>query len=178
MADSDSPDDGLLRCFPPLHDRDSRILILGSMPGAESLRRQQYYAHPRNAFWPVIEALFGIDHALPYGERARRLVRQGVALWDVMRACRRRGSLDSAIERESIETNDLAAFFQTHPALDAVFFNGGTAERTFRREIVARWPDADWLPTTRIRLTSTSPANARPNLADKIAQWQVLLSYL
>ncbi len=173
-----APERGPLRCLPPLHDNASRVLILGSMPGVESLRRQQYYAHPRNAFWPIVEALLGIDAGLPYAERARALVARGVAVWDVMRSCRRVGSLDSAIERDSIEANDLPAFFRQHRALRAVFLNGGTAARTFRREIERPWRDAPWLPEIRIQLTSTSPANARLGLNDKIVAWRAILDWL
>ncbi len=168
----------LLRCFAPLENAHSRILILGSMPGVASLRRQQYYAHPRNTFWPIMAALFGIDRHQPYAERCARLVARRVALWDVMQACRRSGSLDSAIERESIQANDFPAFFRAHRHLNAVFFNGGTAEQTFQREVARRHADADWLPETRIRLPSTSPANARLTLDDKTRHWRVILQHL
>ncbi len=168
----------LLRCFAPLENAHGRILILGSMPGVASLRQQQYYAHPRNTFWPIIESLLGIDRGLPYAERCVRLVASGIALWDVMRACRRSGSLDSAIERDSIQANDFPAFFRSHPDLNAVFFNGGAAEQTFQREVARRHASADWLPETRVRLPSTSPANARLTVDDKLQHWRIILQHL
>ncbi len=166
------------RCFAPLENAGCRILILGSMPGVESLRQQQYYAHPRNAFWPIMASLFGIGSHLPYAERCAHLVANRIALWDVMRTCQRSGSLDSAIERDSIQANNFPAFFRSHRHLNAVFFNGAAAEQTFQRKVARQHADADWLPETRIRLPSTSPANARLAVDDKIHHWQIIRQHL
>lgn len=169
----DAPGGVLLRGLPPVSDPSATILVLGSMPGAESLRLQQYYAHPRNLFWPIAGALFGALPALPYAERLDALRRSGVAVWDVLDACRRPGSLDSAIEPGSIRVNDFAAFFAAHPRLRRIGFNGAFAETTFRRRVIAGGvglPDELEL----LRLPSTSPANAGIPWPAKLAAWRAL----
>ena len=100
--------------FPPLCGPRARILILGSMPGRASLAAQQYYAHPRNAFWPIIEAALGIDRDLPYAQRCRQLIAKDIAVWDVLQSCFRPGSLDADIDPASIMPNDFATFFADH----------------------------------------------------------------
>jgi hypoxanthine-DNA glycosylase len=121
--------------FPPIVSHRSKVVILGSMPGARSLQAGEYYAHPRNAFWPIMGALFGADRALPYAERLRRLDSAGVALWDSLQACIRPGSLDSSI-RDDVG-NDFGAFFAAYPNITHVFFNGQKAETVFRRRFHA-----------------------------------------
>ena len=159
--------------FPPLARPDARLLVLGSMPSRESLARGRYYAHPRNAFWPIMTRLFGL-RATAYAARAAELTRHGVAVWDVLRACVRPGSLDSAIDEASIETNDFAAFFRAHPAIRRVYFNGAKAEAVYvRRVLPALGAAAAALP--RQRLPSTSPAHAGLDLEAKAAAWKVLL---
>jgi hypoxanthine-DNA glycosylase len=159
-----------LEGFPPIATADAHTLILGSMPGAASLAAGEYYAHPRNAFWPIVGAVLGIDAALSYSERTGRLTECGYALWDVLGACRRQGSLDSNIDAASIEVNDFAGFFATHPRIERVFFNGTAAESCFRRH-VARDPGARFGVACR-RLPSTSPANASISHATKLAAWR------
>lgn len=165
----------MISSFPPIAARDARVLILGSMPGRASLAAGQYYAHPRNAFWPVMAALFGLDPDAAYEHRCRALCRSGVAVWDVLRACVREGSLDSAIDPRSMQANDFAAFFAAHPRIGAVFFNGATAERVYRRHVLPtlRRPAAQ-LPLT--RLPSTSPAYASLTVAEKSAAWASAMS--
>ena len=124
------------RCFPPIASPDARILILGSMPGQASLAAGQYYAHPRNAFWPIMGALFGAGPELPYAQRLERLASAGIALRDVIGRCERAGSLDSAIAPASIEANDFAGLFAACPGIDHVFFNGTAAATLFRRQRV------------------------------------------
>ncbi|HPV23953.1 MAG TPA: DNA-deoxyinosine glycosylase, partial [Casimicrobium sp.] len=92
--------------FPPLIAPNATRLILGSMPGVASLAAAQYYAHPQNAFWRIMGAVAGFDAALSFDERVAELARAGVALWDVLAACERSGSLDSAIARKSEVAND------------------------------------------------------------------------
>jgi len=157
----------LVRSFAPLFRADARVLVLGSMPGAASLAAAQYYAHPRNAFWPIMGALFGAGPELPYAQRLERLAAAGVALWDVIGCCERAGSLDSAIAPASVEPNDLAGLFAACPAIGHVFFNGTTAATLFRRHCPNQ---ARPLPLA--RLPSTSPAHAGRNFADKLAAWQ------
>ena len=154
-----------------MYRADARVLVLGSMPGAASLAAAEYYAHPRNAFWPIMGALFGAAPALPYGERLQRLTASGVALWDVIGACDRAGSLDSAIVPESIVANDFAALFAACPQIGHVFFNGAAAETAFRRHVRAR---VALPPLHFTRLPSTSPAHAARNFAAKLAGWQAL----
>ena len=161
--------------FPPVEPPRARTLILGTLPSAESIRQGQYYAHPRNAFWPIMGALFGAAPALPYGERLQRLTASGVALWDVIGACDRAGSLDSAIVPESIVANDFAALFAACPQIGHVFFNGAAAETAFRRHVRAR---VALPPLHFTRLPSTSPAHAARNLADKLAAWRAVADAL
>ncbi len=161
------------RGFSPIAKPDARILILGSMPGQASLAAGQYYAHPRNAFWPIMGALLGFDPALPYPERATMLTAAGIALWDVLHACSRPGSLDSAIDHDSVEPNDFATFFAAHPHIGHVFFNGTTAATLFRRHC----PEQTHTLTV-VRLPSTSPAHAGRNFADKLAAWQTVADAL
>lgn len=157
----------MLQSFAPLASTGARILILGNMPGVASLRAHEYYAHPRNAFWRITAELFGFDAAAPYDDRVTRLTAAGVAVWDVLRSCRRLGSLDAAVDPESMVANDFGAFFAEHPAITRVYFNGAAAEKNYRRLVdVARTP-----PCT--RLPSTSPAHTLPFEA-KLAAWRQL----
>ena len=158
-----------LEGLPPIAAATAHTLILGSMPGAASLAAQAYYAHPRNLFWPIVAEVLGIDAALPYAERTRRFAEQGFALWDVLAACRRSGSLDARIEAESIEVNDFGPFFVAHPGIRRVFFNGATAEHCFRRRVAARIAGGAFAGR---RLPSTSPANASIPYVAKLAAWR------
>src|SRR5258706_793678 len=108
------------RGFPALARADARVLILGSLPGAESLRQRRYYAQPRNAFWPVMGALFGAGPELPYATRVRRLLDARIAVWDVCARAFRAGSLDAAIDRASVVVNDFAPFLARHRQLALV----------------------------------------------------------
>jgi len=155
--------------FPPLSGPRARVLVLGSMPGKASLAAQQYYAHPRNAFWPIIEAVLGIGRDLPYAQRCRQLIARNVAVWDVLQSCYRPGSLDADIDSASIMTNDFVAFLAGHPRIHRICFNGATAQQVFRCQVLPSLP-ADRLPEM-IRLPSTSPANAGMRLEQKIAHW-------
>ena len=152
------------------------MLILGSLPGAASLARGQYYAQPQNSFWPILAALLGFDPLLPYTERAERLPERHIALWDVCHSGVRPGSLDSAIQRASIVPNDFAAFFKTHPGLRVIAFNGRTAEHLFRSLVLPTLPAA--LAPHFLPLPSTSPAYASLRMADKLARWRELLNWL
>lgn len=158
--------------FPPVAAPDARVLVLGSMPGRASLAAGQYYAHRQNAFWRIMGDLLGAGPDLPYCERLDCLMRHGVALWDVMAACERPGSLDADIVPASVQANDFAAFFATHVAIDRVFFNGAAAETAFRRHVLPALPKADFLVQ---RLPSTSPAHAALAYADKRQAWSAIL---
>ncbi len=159
--------------FPPLSRPDARVLVLGSMPGVASLQAGRYYAHPRNAFWPIMATLFGFAVDLPYAGRVERLLAAGVAVWDVLQACERAGSGDADIDPASVAVNDFAGFFAAHPQMNAVFLNGATAAAFFQRRV---WPGVQALrpALTATTLPSTSPAHAGLRPADKLDRWRVV----
>jgi len=158
----------------PVAGANVRVLILGSMPGAVSLAQQQYYAHPRNALWPIMAQLLGFALALPYADRVRALNVSGVALWDVIGSCRRAGSLDSAIRDEQV--NDFAAFFATQPQLLAIGFNGAKAWLSFKRHVLPLGIVPQHLQL--LSLPSTSPAHAALSFSEKLKQWQQLSAFI
>jgi TDG/mug DNA glycosylase family protein len=165
----------LARSFPPIADARARVLVLGSMPGVASWGAGEYYAHPRNAFWPIMGELVGAEPKLPYAARRERLMAAGVAVWDVLKSCRRVGSLDTAIERESEKANDFAKFFAAHPAVRLVAFNGQKAETAFRRHVLPALDEATLARLSFVRLPSTSPAHAGRSLAVKLEAWRAAL---
>lgn len=159
--------------FPPVAAPDARVLILGSMPGQASLQAGRYYAHERNAFWRIMGDLLGAGPDLPYSQRLEKLTAAGIALWDVIAACERAGSLDADIVGHSVAANDFGAFFAVHRNIAHVFFNGAAAETGFRRHVLPGLPD---LPLRLCRLPSTSPAHAARSYADKLAAWSAILA--
>ncbi|MGO9351016.1 MAG: DNA-deoxyinosine glycosylase [Mycobacterium sp.] len=159
----------LRRGLPPVVDECAVVLILGSFPSAQSLTAHQYYANPRNAFWPITGELFGFDPNAPYQTRLAALLAQRVALWDVLRACRRVGSADSAIDRKSLVVNDFAALFDSYPTIKRVYFNGAKAAELYRR--LAGQSDAVHYQ----RLPSTSPAHVMLPGA-KLAAWRASIA--
>ena len=165
-----------VRGFPPISRADARILILGSMPSRESLARQQYYAHPRNAFWPIMAALLAIGN-LDYADRVEQVRSRGVAIWDVLGACFRPGSLDSDIDDASLVPNDFTPFFSDHPRLRRIFFNGAKAESVYVRRVLPGL-NAEAAALPRLRLPSTSPAHAALSISEKTAAWRVILDDL
>ncbi len=164
----------LVRSFPPLATPEAHTLVLGTMPGTRSLAAGQYYAHPRNAFWPIMATVLSFAVEATYAERVRRLTSAGVAVWDVLNACRREGSLDTAIEPDTAVANDLPSFLEAHPAIRRILFNGGNAERLFRRHVDRR-AVAPTMPA-QLRLPSTSPANARTSYGAKLGAWRQALA--
>jgi hypoxanthine-DNA glycosylase len=159
--------------FPPLSAPDARLLILGSMPGQASLKAAEYYAHPRNLFWPIMGQLVGAELALSYQERCGILKSTGIAVWDVLKSCQRQGSLDTAIQPATIVTNDFAGFLSGHPHITRIYFNGATAEQTFRKQVL---PSLDANRLILHRLPSTSPAHAALSFADKLVKWRCVLA--
>ena len=148
------------------------MLVLGSMPGAASLAAGEYYAHPRNQFWPIVAAICGFDAAAPYRQRVARLRAADFALWDVIARCVRHGSLDAGIDPASIVANDFQAFLAAHPRIGVVFFNGRQAAIAWRRQVL---PDlSPGRPLRYQRLPSTSPAHAGMTLADKLRAWRAI----
>ncbi|MDU1891110.1 MAG: DNA-deoxyinosine glycosylase [Dysgonomonas sp.] len=154
--------------FHPIVDKNSKILILGTMPSEESLRKQERYGHKQNQFWKIIFALFEKPLPETYAEKNAILAEHNIAIWDVLHSCEGKGSLDSSIKNE--QPNDFDTFFKKYPNIKHVFFTSKKAEEFYRRYIGF---DKE---RTFITLPSPSPANARMKLEEKIEKWRVLLS--
>lgn len=162
-----------IESFAPETGVNPHTLILGSIPGIASLQAVQYYAHPRNAFWPIVADFFQFSPDLPYEQRLTLLLQEGVALWDVLGRCHRPGSLDSAIVKESIEVNAIDQFIEEQPAVRKILLNGGKAASEFKKH----FPEllASELVTV-LSLPSTSPAYAAMKLDEKKQRWFEALS--
>lgn len=145
------------------------------MPGQRSLAESRYYAHPRNAFWPIMGRLCGAGPELEYAARLERLKAFGIALWDVIARCHRPGSLDARIDPASVEVNDFAALFERAPDIDRVLFNGATAERCYRRFVLPGL-SARCAAIGLQRLPSTSPAHAAMAFDVKLDHWRAALN--
>ncbi|MFL9924952.1 DNA-deoxyinosine glycosylase [Herbaspirillum lusitanum] len=157
----------ILNCFPPVCNSDTRILILGSLPGVVSLTIAQYYGHPQNAFWKLMSEVVGADlRAMTYEARLRALLAHGVGLWDVVAEAQRKGSLDSNIVGHT--SNDLPALIESLPLLHTIAFNGGTAAKLGIKALKER---ADKYRI--LMLPSSSPAYTLA-YAEKLAQWSAL----
>ncbi|MCF6177024.1 MAG: DNA-deoxyinosine glycosylase [Victivallaceae bacterium] len=156
----------MISSFLPNVDQHSEVIILGSMPGVESLRQQQYYAHPYNTFWKILGELCGFSAELPYEDRLQQLLEHRIALWDSAFSCQRDGSLDSAIR--AVQINNFEEFFQQYPAIKTVCFNGQAAGKLF----IKHSKTMNLPPLTFIQLPSTSPAHASMKFSDKLAAWQ------
>lgn len=159
--------------LPPVLGPAPRVLILGSMPSVASLAARAYYAHPRNALWPVLGRLIGLDPTAPYAERLDALTAAGLGLWDVIGGCIREGSLDSAIAPDSIVVNDVAGLVRRAPTIRTLITNGGLAARLYRRHLAPQLPTLTWHA-----LPSTSPANARGGIEAKVRAWAPLADAL
>jgi hypoxanthine-DNA glycosylase len=157
--------------FEPIAAADARLLILGSLPGQRSLELQQYYGQPRNAFWGILATVTGVAADAAYEARTAGLLAARIALWDVIAAAHREGSLDSRIERDSVRVNDFERFFARHPQIERVLFNGKTAEALYRRRVLPAL-SARSSALERVVLPSTSPANAAAPVAARRAAWQ------
>lgn len=156
--------------FAPLACHSAHTLILGSMPGAASLKASQYYAFPRNAFWKIMGDLFDAGPQLDYRERVEKLLQNRIALWDVIAACHRPGSLDSAIREADLITNDFGSFFQHHPNISRICFNGQKAASLFSKRVR---PGLDG-HFQYLTLPSTSPAHASRSYSQKLEAWSVI----
>jgi len=139
--------------FPPIIGGQPRLLILGSMPGMMSLKKQQYYGHPRNAFWAIMATIVNIDLSLPYAARCTALIAHHIAVFDVLKTCHRKGSLDQHIDTTSIKINDFRSLLQRYTSISHLFFNA-----------IEQTPNMQRLP-------STSPAYARMSFAQKQSRW-------
>lgn len=158
--------------FPPIADANACVLILGSMPGEASLLAGEYYAYRHNHFWRVMGALLGFDPEAPYADRVQALQTAGVAVWDVLHSCKRAGSMDANIDHATLKANDFKRFFSQHKNITQVFFNGGTAEQVYRREVL---PGLNRPHIKYQRLPSTSPANASYSFERKLAAWRLIV---
>lgn len=164
--------------FPPIDSGVSHTLILGSMPGIASLQRHEYYAHPRNAFWPIMMALltdcelsYHRVTTVTYSKRCSLLQQKGYAVWDVLSSCERPGSLDSNIRRHSEQANPLGLWLDQHAAVNLIAFNGKAAETLFKRHCAV--PSNREIQT--VLLPSSSPAMASLTLEQKYARWRKML---
>jgi hypoxanthine-DNA glycosylase len=156
--------------FAPVADVRARVLVLGSLPGRKSLEMREYYAQPHNVFWRIMGRLFGAEPSLPYRARLERLRAHGVAVWDVLAAGERAGSLDAAIVPASIVVNDFATFFARHRKIALICFNGNKAAELFRRKVAPLLAPQIAAMATRA-LPSTSPAYASLRFEQKLALW-------
>jgi double-stranded uracil-DNA glycosylase len=152
----------------------ARVLILGTLPSVKSLERGEYYAHPRNSFWWIMGNLCGASPELAYEDRLLHLRNSGIALWDVCRSAERSGSSDAKILIESVQLNDFRSFFDNHPLIEAIYFNGQPAEKLFRAKVLPML--TDMRPIPRRVLDSTSPACARITRDEKLARWRECLA--
>jgi hypoxanthine-DNA glycosylase len=159
--------------FLPVVGRAPRVLILGSLPGRASIEAGEYYASPQNAFWKIMGALCGAEPELAYAARLDALGRAGIALWDVLHAAVRPGSLDASIVPATQQTNDIAGLLARHATIRMIGFNGLKATTVFRREVGTRLPRSD---LALVSLPSTSPAHARLRPAQKLARWREALA--
>jgi hypoxanthine-DNA glycosylase len=159
--------DPLLRSFPPLADERSRVLVLGTMPGPEALRRQQYYGFPGNHFWRIMRDLLADGRELSYDEKVALVRKHRIALWDVLESCERVGALDSAIK--NVTPNAVPDLLARRPGIHTVFCNGALSAKLFGRHF------ADRVTVPMIPLPSTSPANAALPYPKKRALWRVVI---
>jgi double-stranded uracil-DNA glycosylase len=157
--------------LPPISSPSARVLILGSLPGRLSLERSEYYANPQNVFWKIIAARVP-ELPADYAGRVRVLTSKRVALWDVLAAATRSGSLDADIADDAIP-NNFRAFFHAHPGIDLIGFNGGTAARLYERHVMPTLTEAQ-RSIVRTTLPSTSPAHAGVSFAQKAARWSAI----
>lgn len=156
----------LIHSFKPIIDKNCNIIILGSIPGRESLRRNQYYGHSRNHFWKIIYSLCGVPFEENYEKRTSLLLEKGIALWDVIDDCYREGSLDSNIKEAKV--NNFKQLFTDYPNIKYVFFNGTKAFELFRKKVGFDFEDIVFK-----KLKSTSPANAI-KFEVKLDDWKVI----
>ena len=165
-----------VRSFEPIVGHKPRILILGSMPGTASLQAVQYYAHPRNSFWPIMASLFNLDATASYEHRVAELSRHPLILWDTLQACHRPGSLDSNIDAKTARANDFPALLKRFPGIRAILFNGATSEKYFKQLVLPNLPQS--LEVALLRMPSTSPAHAGMSFEQKLSAWRKLMDFI
>lgn len=164
----------LLTAFPPVVSSGARLLILGSMPGVKSLQEDRYYAHPRNAFWPLMIDCLSVD-GNDYEQCKLAVQEHGIALWDVLKHCERKGSLDANIRNDTAVCNDFCDFFITYPTIKTVLFNGKTSEKLFRQHVLEKMAGRQLPVPDLVGLPSTSPAMAMLSFEQKLVHWRAAL---
>lgn len=162
--------------FSPVVDANTRVMVLGSMPGVTSLNACEYYAHPRNVFWRQMGTIFSFDPVCSYPKRLRYLLDNNLGLWDVVARCIRPGSLDSHIDRASVELNDFENLFEKHPKIKAVLFNGQKSAQLFKP--VARRLAGQPVDLKMHVMPSTSPAYAAMSAEKKLECWSRIIKAL
>lgn len=155
-----------IHSFPSISNPEATLLLLGTMPGVQSLAMNQYYGNPRNLFWKLVAAVFDEELPLDYNQKKEMLIRNKIAVWDVLQACERQGSLDSAIIKEV--PNDFTAFLNEHPNIRLIAFNGQKAAAFFKKHVTLS------KEYTFITLPSTSPAHAGKTFEQKLKGWEVI----
>lgn len=156
--------------FKPLAHKDSRILILGTMPGPEALRRREYYGFPGNHFWKIMGSLFENSGLESYSRKKELLRREKIALWDVIGVCERVGASDSTIK--NVRPNDITSLIKRCPNIRTIFLNGKKAENYYRKHF------GSVIQIASFTLPSTSPAHAAMSLDQKRAEWSVIKKFL
>ncbi len=165
--------DHLATGFDPIAAPDARVLILGSLPSQQSLQKHEYYGNPQNIFWRVMGELFDAGPKIPYVKRADRLQQCGIALWDVLHSSVRPGSMDAAIDQSTATPNDFQTFFDDHPMLELLCFNGKKAAQLYARLVAAQGiANTDRLEYK--TMPSTSPAYASMQYDEKVRQWSAI----
>jgi hypoxanthine-DNA glycosylase len=159
--------------FPPIAAEHAMVLVLGTLPGRASIEKREYYAQRGNTFWRLMDDLIGGISNLPYPERTSNLAAAGIAVWDVCEAATRPGSLDSSIEVDSVQPNDIAGFMAQHARVKRICFNGSKAEKLFRHLVVPRQSLRAGLEL--LVLPSTSAANTSMPYAEKLRRWSQVL---
>lgn len=155
--------------FPPIVDSNSKILILGSIPGVKSLQKQQYYAHPQNKFWKIIFELLDEAFTEDYGDKIQMLKKHCIALWDVIDSCERKGSLDSEIKNE--EANQIPELLEKYPNIQAIFCNGGKSFKNAQKILGKHFKIPVFL------LPSTSPLHT-VSFEKKLEEWKRIKTHL
>lgn len=158
----------------PIINQDSLVLVLGSMPGMESLAKQQYYANQKNQFWEILTTIFDKEDSMDYSTRISILHENKIALWDVIHSCQRIGSLDSNIKDEM--PNDFQELLKSYPNIKLIVFNGGKAYEVFKKHIgFSSFSGIDF-----IKLPSTSPTPGKnvKSFEDKLKEWNIVKQYV
>jgi double-stranded uracil-DNA glycosylase len=160
--------------FDAVSAKNSRVLIIGTLPGEEALRLSQYYARKTNGFWWIMERLINAPFSMPYEERITRLRQNNLAVWDICKSANRTGSLDLNIEKESIILNDFNSFFKQHTHIDLICFNGRLSHQWYFQMIFPNL-DRSFTDIQYKVLPSTSPAHAAMSKEEKLIHWHAVL---